>query len=233
MILTTVDLETVQPDWMPPPDDPDKFPPLYEHVVAVAGYQVVNLGQQGKDTSFELHADICTTSLKERAAIADLGDVLRHSDRIITWNGRGFDMPLLGLRAMHHGLSWNFWPNKRHRYGNYKQPLVHFDLMDQLTDNGAAYGLKLDGVARLAGLPGKYDVTASEVSNLWPDLAADVARYCAEDVVQTWLIYLQWCRTFRGWTTVLENVERQWWEWAREQEILAQLIELYDKGRTE
>jgi predicted PolB exonuclease-like 3'-5' exonuclease len=100
-------------------------------------------------------------------------------------------------------------------------------MQDQLCDQGAAYGPGLDDVARLVGLPGKYNVTGSKVRELWPEKADEVARYCAEDVAQTWLIYLSWCRTFRGWSSKLDEIEDKWWRWACEQPILRPLLEHY------
>lgn len=226
MKITTVDLETITPDYAPPDDDPDRFAPLVYHQVVVAGWQVAELMSRGGRVTcaFRLRSVPCMDEEAEREALDALGEDLAVSDRIVTWNGRGFDMPLLGLRALKYGLDWSFWIDKRHRFGRWKTPLVHYDLMDQLSDEGGARGgSKLDDVAKLIGLPGKGDVSGADVGRMWPSQAERVAQYCAEDVAQTWLAYLKWTETFKG-AGMAAEVRRAWIEWAITQPLLAGLM---------
>lgn len=224
--IVTLDLETISPGYEPPLDDPDRFAPLPYHEIVVTGWQTVVLDGR-KPPVIELTVAANPTPEDEAAHLLELGAHLKVADRIVTFNGRGFDMPLLGLRAMHHLIDWSFWPKKRHRYDRGpKEPLVHFDLMDQLCDQGGAHGIGLDPVAKLCGLPGKPEgIDGSRVRDLWPDRAEDIRRYCAEDVAQTWLIYLRWCRTFRGWSDAAEATEMAWWVWAIEQPLLRGFLE--------
>ena len=118
---------------------------------------------------------------------------------LVSWNGRTFDLPVLAMRAFHHGVPWGWYydnSNIRYRYSTEG----HCDLMDFLSDFGAARNMKLDDVARLVGLPGK----GAEVDHIDGSMVASivaqgsvaenmarVARYCLQDVIQTALIFVR------------------------------------------
>ena len=73
---------------------------------------------------------------------------------VVTWNGRGFDMPVITSRALRHGVPMPWWfsdRNTRYRYSTDG----HFDLMDFLADFGAAKNARLDVYAKLVGFPGQ------------------------------------------------------------------------------
>ncbi|MCU0912995.1 MAG: ribonuclease H-like domain-containing protein [Planctomycetes bacterium] len=197
MITVTLDIETICPQWEPPEDDPARFPPLPEHRPCVISWLT-----RAKDV-FDLHTwtmgdDFIYAS--EAEALEALGRDLRQAHRVITWNGRGFDMPLLSLRAMANGIDWSFWRGMSHRYANFKQVLVHYDLMDLLGDQGGVRAMPMDGVARVLGLPGKHDISGADVARVWAEEGGPerVARYCEEDVVSAHLIYLHWALSLEG-----------------------------------
>jgi len=201
--VVTLDIETVSPGWSPPRDDPDKFPPLPEHVPVVIAWLIADSAKGVMDLQVyarlgkELEQDD-----DERSSLLVLGSHLKEAGRIVTWNGRGFDMPLLNLRALRLGVDWSFWPKMSHRYpkgfGQNRTPLIHHDMMDLLGDQGGARTMPLDGVARLLGLPGKCDISGKDVGWLWPVEPQRVIRYCKADVLSTYLIYLRWCQVFEG-----------------------------------
>ncbi|MGP4713636.1 3'-5' exonuclease [Psychrobacter sp. DM8] len=122
--------------------------------------------------------------------------------QLISWNGSGFDIPVLIYRAMQYDLSapWLFEEGERiknMRFNNYVNRFQtrHLDLMDRLSQYGASRREAMDVVASLYGLPGKTDVDGSMVGAL---VAADnwqtLSTYCESDVMNTWLIYLRWLR---------------------------------------
>lgn len=122
--------------------------------------------------------------------------------QLISWNGSGFDIPVLIYRAMQYDLSapWLFEEGdriKNMRFDNYVNRFhtKHLDLMDRLSQYGASRREAMDVVASLYGLPGKTDVDGSMVGGLvsngdWQTLSI----YCESDVMNTWLIYLRWLR---------------------------------------
>jgi predicted PolB exonuclease-like 3'-5' exonuclease len=116
---------------------------------------------------------------------------------LVTFNGRGFDVPLLELCAFRYGLPIPDWYAEDKR--NYDQPRYrynmagHFDLHEWLTNSGASRfqgGLSL--AANLIGKPGKQDVAGSMVQDLWDaGRAADIHDYCRGDVLDTYFIFLR------------------------------------------
>ncbi len=122
--------------------------------------------------------------------------------QLISWNGSGFDIPVLIYRAMQYDLAapWLFEEGERiknMRFDNYVNRFQtrHLDLMDRFSQYGASRREGMDVVASLYGLPGKTDVDGSMVGAL---VAADdwqtLSVYCESDVMNTWLIYLHWLR---------------------------------------
>ena len=111
---------------------------------------------------------------------------------LVSFNGRGFDLPVLELAALRHGCAApRYFSGERNglrqRFGR------HLDLLDWLSNNGA---VRLRGgfdlVARLAGLPGKGAVSGGDVQRLWErGCWADIHRYCADDALQTYLVFLR------------------------------------------
>jgi len=111
---------------------------------------------------------------------------------LVSFNGRGFDLPVLELQALRHGcaLPRHFGSERnglRQRFGR------HLDLYDCLSNFGAVR-LRggLDLVAKLVGLPGKSDVDGGDVQRLWArGRWAEIHRYCADDALQTYFVLLR------------------------------------------
>ena len=131
----------------------------------------------------------------DRKILSDWADYMaRERPVIVSWNGRGFDLPVLMLRSFRWGipLRWYFAEkNYRYRYSEDN----HIDLMDVMSDYGAAgrKGFKLDGLARAIGLPGKYGIDGSLVQRYYEDGRLDeIETYCLTDVIQTSFVFLRW-----------------------------------------
>lgn len=121
---------------------------------------------------------------------------------LVTWNGRTFDLPVLSMRSLKHGIPFGwYYENRDMRYRF--SDTGHLDLMDFLGDYGAGRNAKLGDIARLIGLPGKTGMTGESVLGIYqstlnetdPIVAegkmASVARYCLQDSIQTALIFLR------------------------------------------
>jgi hypothetical protein len=122
----------------------------------------------------------------------------RYVPQLVSWNGRGFDLPVLVNRALQHGVGAAcFWEtgrdNQDFRYNNYINRFHerHVDLMDVLSLYGGR-GSPLDDVARLAGLPGKVGIGGNAVWDSYRrgELAA-IRNYCEADCVNTYLLFLR------------------------------------------
>jgi len=121
----------------------------------------------------------------------------RYTPTIVSWNGSGFDLPVLNYRALVHGLrATRFWEtgddDSSFKWNNYvsRYHSRHTDLMDVLAMYGRG-GVPLDEIAQLLGFPGKLGMDGSKV---WEAYSAggleDIRRYCETDVVNTHLVYL-------------------------------------------
>lgn len=135
-----------------------------------------------------------------------IGDFLKFLDsynpKLISFNGRSFDMPLLMIRALKYNLTCkayfevenrelnkNKWENYRARYSD----RFHIDLMDSISEFGAVRGLKLDHLCTMSGLPGKYDVSGDQVMDLYfEDELIKIQEYCESDVLNTYWLYLKY-----------------------------------------
>ena len=122
--------------------------------------------------------------------------------RLVSFNGRGFDLPMIMARAMCYDLSAaayfetndrdsnkSKWENYRSRYDG----RFHLDLLDHISDFGAVRGLKLDHICASVGLPGKYDVHGDQVLQLYySGEQAKIDEYCRSDVLNTYWLFLKY-----------------------------------------
>jgi predicted PolB exonuclease-like 3'-5' exonuclease len=125
--------------------------------------------------------------------------------QLVSWNGGGFDLPVLHYRAMMHGVAaaryWDWGDDDREfKYNNYlnRYHTRHLDLMDVLALYQPRAYASLDVMARLCGFPGKFGMDGSEVG---PAIAAgrlaEVRNYCETDVLNTYFLYQRF-RLMRG-----------------------------------
>lgn len=187
-----LDIETI-PDaelHKPPeaaPGQEKAFPPLYACKPIVIGV-------------LWLDADLACKKMgtigegkDEAGMLADFAEFMtRRKPHLVTWNGRSFDLPVLLLRALRHGVSFPWYYQERDYRYRYSQD-GHLDLCDFLADHGAARMTSLSGAARLIGLPGKDGVDGSQVEGLYHAGQLEALRqYCLSDVVQTAFVFLRY-----------------------------------------
>jgi predicted PolB exonuclease-like 3'-5' exonuclease len=142
----------------------------------------------------------------------------RFSPDLISWNGSGFDLPVLTLRALAAGVQApRYWEtgdsDTAFRYNNYLSRFHwrHTDLMDVLSAYQSRGRVSLQNAAMLLGLPGKLGFSGEKVWDAW--LAGNlvgIRQYCETDVLNTYLVYLRF-EMMRGRFTrerYAEEVER-------------------------
>lgn len=213
--VVTIDIETsLREPWTETgPDGKPTFAPLPLHQPEIVCWLVADAGELEIQTW-----DRAETS--EQIGMGRIGLALHAANRCVGWNSRGFDLPLLSLRAMAVGADWSWYESRRHRYPNYRQPLWHYDIMDQLSDYGAARGLSLDRVAGLLGL-GKQGMHGGDVfGELAAGRRAEVRDYCANDCLITYLVYLAWSASHGG-ATGARAAYQATLEWAAQHPILS------------
>lgn len=151
--------------------------------------------------------------------------------KLVTFNGRGFDMPLLELAAFRYGCSArDYFYNSRNRYGG-----NHIDLFDWMSNYGAcrlAGGLNL--LAKLLGKPGKMDVSGDKVYAMYQaGQLREINDYCMCDTLDTYFVFLR-TRVMLGELTpevekILIHRARAWiGEKAHENLALQQYLDRWD-----
>jgi 3'-5' exonuclease len=149
----------------------------------------------------------------------------RYTPDLVSWNGAGFDLPVLHYRSLLHGITAaRYWEtgdgDASFRYSNYLSRFHwrHMDLMDILSGFQGRGRASLHAIACLLGLPGKLGMDGSQV---WDEfLAGGIRRirdYCETDVLNTYLIYLRF-ELLRGRLSPAEHGE----EVARVRRLLAE-----------
>ncbi|MGD0251346.1 MAG: 3'-5' exonuclease [Verrucomicrobiota bacterium] len=130
-------------------------------------------------------------------------DVAKHYDSVVTFNGRGFDVPFTYLRSalLNVPISKKNWLG--YRYAT--EP--HCDLAEQLTfysvsgRDGAARRFNLDFYCKAFGIesPKSHGVTGMDVSTLMAEgKFREIAEYCLRDVRATVELYKIWKERLAG-----------------------------------
>ncbi len=135
----------------------------------------------------------------------------RFTPQLVSWNGGGFDLPVLQQRSLILGVqAEKYWDwgdqDKEFRFNNYlaRYHTRHIDLMDVLAMYQPRANAPLDAMARLCGFPGKLGMSGAEVASaVARGDVRDVRNYCETDVVNTLLLYQRF-RLVRGELTADE-----------------------------
>lgn len=116
---------------------------------------------------------------------------------LVSFNGRGFDMPLMELAAFRFGISapewFDRWGRSYEQPRNRYNPVSHFDLYDLFTNFGAVrFNGGLNLAANLLGKPGKMDVQGHMVQDLYnAGQLREINDYCRCDVLDTYFVFLR------------------------------------------
>lgn len=166
----------------------DFLPVSYQIPVAVC------IGRVGPD--YRLQSLVCLDDPQFRPAEITRGfwkGVEHYKAKLVTFNGRSFDLPLLELAAFRYGVSAPQYfgaRGARYRYGD-----GHRDLHDLLGNYGAvrlAGGLNL--FSKLLGKPGKMDTWGHQVLDLHRQgKLREINHYCTHDVLDTYFVFLRHC----------------------------------------
>ncbi|HEY8354088.1 MAG TPA: 3'-5' exonuclease, partial [Methylophilaceae bacterium] len=123
----------------------------------------------------------------------------KYTPNIVSWNGSGFDLPVLHYRAMIHGIQapryWDMGDDDRDfKWNNYisRYHMRHLDLMDVLALYSGRANAPLDEIAQLCGFPGKLGMDGSKVWDAYKkgEIGA-IRNYCETDVANTYLVFLR------------------------------------------
>ena len=190
---------------------------LADAEVAKAMFALRRQGSGGEFLPLEQHRVVaisCVLRSADALKVWSLGDersserelierffdgIERFSPDLVSWNGSGFDLPVLTYRALAAGVQASrFWEtgdsDPAFRYNNYLSRFHwrHVDLMDVLSGFQGRGRVSLERMAQLLGLPGKLGFSGAQV---WEAFQAGniegIRRYCETDVLNTYLVYLR------------------------------------------
>lgn len=140
----------------------------------------------------------------EETMIAKFFELIeRYTPQLVSWNGGGFDLPVLHYRAMIHGIPaaryWDtgdgdFGDSRDFKWNNYisRYHSRHCDLMDLLALYQPRANVPLDDMAKLCGFPGKLGMDGSMVWQAYQNnQLTNIRDYCETDAANTYLMYLR------------------------------------------
>jgi len=125
--------------------------------------------------------------------------VEKYTPNLVSWNGGGFDLPVLHYRGLIHGIQCaRYWDmgedDKDFKWNNYisRYHSRHLDLMDLLALYTGRANAPLDDLAKLIGFPGKLGMDGSKVWEAYKAGEIEAIRnYCETDVANTHLVFLR------------------------------------------
>ncbi len=126
----------------------------------------------------------------------------RYTPILVSWNGGGFDLPVLHYRSLLHGIAApRYWEtgddDQTFRWNNYlnRYHYRHTDVMDVLACYQSRANAPLNAIATMLGFPGKMG--GMDGSKVWENyLKGDlegIRNYCETDVLNTYLVYQRFC----------------------------------------
>ena len=127
----------------------------------------------------------------------------RYTPQLVSWNGGGFDLPVLHYRSLIHGISaaryWDmgdgdFGDSRDFKWNNYlsRYHMRHCDLMDVLAMYNGRANAPLDQMAKLCGFPGKMGMDGSKVwSAFQQGQLQEIRDYCETDAANTYLMFMR------------------------------------------
>ena len=185
-------------------DGKNDFPrqPFHQIVAISYAHLIAEPGEEGMELVVRRIASGGETSSSE-AELLDgfFGLIEKRAPKIVSFNGRGFDVPVLKYRAMIHSLACPRWFNEGDKWKNYDtryDASYHLDLLEVLSDYGASARCSMHEVATSFGVPGKLGTAGDDVRGMFETgQLADIRNYCETDVCTTLLIYLRW-QLFNG-----------------------------------
>lgn len=126
----------------------------------------------------------------EEEMISSFWRIVDTVDRVVTFNGRGFDVPFMNLRSAMLKIK----PSKNLMTNRFDKKL-HIDLLDQLTYFGIIRKFNLDFYCHAFGIssPKAHGISGMDVKNLYEaGRIKDIAIYCGEDILATANLYNIW-----------------------------------------
>ncbi|HEY6078445.1 MAG TPA: 3'-5' exonuclease, partial [Polyangiaceae bacterium] len=183
-----LDIETVLDPELPIAQSGD-----VERLPAPPHHKIVVIGALLFDSTYQVRRIAVLADGKDEPGM--LHDFARLLDErrpcLVTFNGRGFDLPVIATRCLRYGVTFRHYYHSRDVRYRFTAD-GHLDLMDYIADFGATKSAKLDVIAKLCGMPGKVGVDGKDVGPMvHAGRIQEVRDYCLCDVAQTAGVFLR------------------------------------------
>jgi 3'-5' exonuclease len=166
------------------------FLPLTLHLpIAIA------LGEVGDDYLLRKVESLAVDDYTEEHLVREFWRRVEAFDgTLVSFNGRGFDLPVLELAALRYGLALpGYFDESTRESFRARHSGRHCDLYDLLCNYGAT-GLRggMDLILKLIGMPGKVAMDGAQVQDYYEAGRLDeIQRYCRADVIQTYFLFIR------------------------------------------
>ncbi len=112
----------------------------------------------------------------------------KYSPKLVSFNGKGFDMSVLLLKALKYNIDASVYLNKENKWSNYLYgDDYHLDLMQLFS---YTKGRALNSICGALGIPGKYEIDGEQVLNLfYANKLEKIKEYCESDVLNTLFLF--------------------------------------------
>ncbi len=138
--------------------------------------------------------DFTKSEIEEKLIKGFFAHLGKNPPRLISFNGRNFDLPVLKYAAMKHQIPASWFYKNGDKWNNYNQRYSldwHCDLAEAFSDFGASARVKMNELCAAFNLPGKIGIDGSKVSEFYrQNRIQEIRNYCETDVLNTYLLYL-------------------------------------------
>jgi predicted PolB exonuclease-like 3'-5' exonuclease len=183
-----LDIETVLDPELPisASGETERLPPPPHHKIVVIGALLFDPSYQVRRIAVMAEAKDESGALQDFARLVE-----ERRPCLVTFNGRGFDLPVIATRCLRYGIPFRHYYHSRDVRYRFTTD-GHFDVMDYIADFGATKSAKLDVLAKLCGMPGKVGVDGKDVGPMvHAGRIQEVRDYCLCDVAQTAGVFLR------------------------------------------
>ncbi len=202
-------------------NDSEFLQPFLQKIVAIS---CVLRNSSGSGDKLEIHSFWGKEKNESQLIKGFFHLIDTYTPKIVSWNGSGFDIPVLNHRSMINcvttgGRLWN--REGRDSYLN-RYHDKHLDLMDLLSMYQYSNRCKLDDFAKMCGLPGKTSVAGNEIWNVWKEgRLQEIKEHCEVDALLTYLLFVKFQQlrgelNFEGEVSIvkeyLQKIEGDHWK---------------------
>ena len=198
--LLVFDVETVLHEWVNVAPGENIVAPSKQRPIVV-GMADVQISYSSGGPFYCLKKVVSVAGSSGEVTESFFNEVRERKPRLVSFNGKGFDIPTLKIAALEHGLDISaYMETGRSKWDSYESHYdrqYHFDCMDVIAGRGRYP--KLDDIASRLGIPAKMGIDGSQVQEHHDRGNINLIKdYCSFDVLTTFLLFLQLQRSFGG-----------------------------------